>query len=65
MVTEDGRATAEPAANKNQARIAELEKEIARMKDFARRARFTPEGLQKHNAKLAALENQLAGLGID
>ena len=62
VVTEDGRATAEPAANKNQARIAELQKEIARMKDFARRARFTREGLQKHNAKLAALENELAAL---
>ena len=62
VVTEDGRATTEPTANKNQARIAELEKEIARMKDFARRARFTPEGLRKHNAKLAELENELAAL---
>jgi len=62
VVTEDGRATAEPAANKNQTRIAELEKEIARMKDFARRARFTPEGFKKHKAKLAALEKELAAL---
>ncbi|MBO10240.1 MAG: hypothetical protein CMJ68_05710, partial [Planctomycetaceae bacterium] len=62
VVTEDGRAITEPTANKNQARIAELEKEIARMKDFARRARFTPEGLRKHNAKLAELENELAAL---
>jgi HAMP domain-containing protein len=46
----------------HQARIAELQKEIARMKDFARRARFTPEGLRKHNAKLAELEKELATL---
>ncbi|MBT6450223.1 MAG: hypothetical protein HOK62_05850 [Verrucomicrobiales bacterium] len=32
------------------------------MKDFARRARFTPEGLAKHNAKLAELEKELATL---
>ena len=32
------------------------------MKDFARRARFTREGFQKHKAKLAALEKELAEL---
>jgi len=32
------------------------------MKDFARRARFTPEGFKKHKAKLAALEKELAAL---
>ena len=52
----------EPAANRNQARMAKLEKEIERMKDFARRARFTPEGLKAHKAKLAALENERAQL---
>ena len=43
-------------------RIAELEKEIARMKDFAKRARFTREALARFNAKLKALENELAKL---
>ena len=63
VVTEDGRAVVDPAPNNNNlARIAELEKEIARLKDFAKRARFTPEGLKKHNAKLAELENELAQL---
>lgn len=52
----------EPVANKQPARMARLEKEIARMKDFARRARFTPEGLEAHKAKLAALENERAQL---
>jgi hypothetical protein len=51
-----------PPSGNNQARIAELKQEIARMKDFARRARFTPEGLAKHNAKLAELEKELATL---
>lgn len=62
VVTEDGRASTVPAVNKTQARMAELEKEIARMKDFARRARFTPEGLKAHKAKLATLENERAQL---
>lgn len=39
---------------------AELQKEIERMKDLARRARFSPEGLRRHNAKLAKLEKELA-----
>ncbi|MFM1556744.1 MAG: protease inhibitor I42 family protein, partial [Limisphaerales bacterium] len=60
-VAEGGTESTKPASN-NQARIAELKQEIARMKDFARRARFTPEGLAKHNAKLAELEKELATL---
>jgi len=44
------------------ARIHAVKEEIARMKDFARRARFTPDGLAKHNAKLAELEKELATL---
>ena len=61
-VAEGGTSSTNPAVVNHQARIAELQKEIARMKDFARRARFTPEGLRKHNAKLAELEKELATL---
>ncbi|MBT5845109.1 MAG: protease inhibitor I42 family protein [Verrucomicrobiales bacterium] len=61
-VAEGGTGSTKPATGNNQARIAELKQEIARMKDFARRARFTPEGLAKHNAKLAELEKELATL---
>ena len=61
-VAKGGTSSTKPAAGNNQARIAELKNEIARMKDFARRARFTPEGLAKHNAKLAELEKELATL---
>ena len=61
-VVEGGTSSTKPAVANHQARIGELQKEIARMKDFARRARFTPEGLQKHNAKLAELEKELATL---
>jgi predicted secreted protein len=57
-----GVAKPKPAPGNKQARIATLEKEIARMKDFARRANFTREGFQKHKAKLAALEKELAEL---
>jgi predicted secreted protein len=59
-VTEGGTSSTKPAVGNHQARIVELQKEIVRMKDFARRARFTPEGLRKHNAKLAELEKELA-----
>ena len=62
VVAEGGTGSTKPAAGNNQARIAELKQEIARTKDFARRARFTPEGLAKHNAKLAGLEKELATL---
>ena len=61
-VVKGGTSSTKPVAGNNQARIAELKKEIARLKDFARRARFTPEGLAKHNAKLAELEKELAAL---
>jgi len=61
-VAEGGTGSTKPTAGNNQIRIAELKKEIARMKDFARRARFTSEGLAKHNAKLAELEKELATL---
>ena len=61
-VAEGGTESTKPTAGNNQIRIAELKKEIARLKDFARRARFTPEGLAKHNAKLAELEKDLATL---
>ncbi|MFP6901621.1 MAG: protease inhibitor I42 family protein, partial [Opitutales bacterium] len=46
----------------NQAEIKALELRIAQMKDFARRARFTPDGHKKFLAKLADLEKQLAAL---
>jgi len=61
-VAKGGTSSTKPVAGNNQARIAELLKEIVRMKVFARRARFTPEGLAKHNAKLAELEKELATL---
>ena len=46
----------------NEAQIKALEKQIAQMKDFAKRARFTPTGHKEFLAKLAALEKQLAAL---
>ncbi|MDP7012036.1 MAG: protease inhibitor I42 family protein [Verrucomicrobiota bacterium] len=58
----NGTTKPKPASGNNRVRIAALEKEIARMKDFARRARFTREGYQKHKTKLTALENELAQL---
>jgi hypothetical protein len=45
-----------------QAQIKALEQRIAKMKDFAKRARFTPDGHQKFQAELATLEKQLAAL---
>jgi hypothetical protein len=45
-----------------EAEIQMLEKEIASMKDFTTRARFTPEGLVKYKAKLNKKEDQLAAL---
>jgi len=61
-VAKGGTSSTKPVEGNNQARIAELLKEIVRMKVFARRARFTPEELAKHNAKLAELEKELATL---
>jgi hypothetical protein len=54
-----------PGAKKSKANVpeaAQVKTTIAKMEDFARRARFTPEGLRKHNAELAALRTKLAGL---
>lgn len=62
VVTQNGRATPQPAAGNNAARIAALELEIAKMKDFAKRARFSREGFIKFQAKLAKLEKELADL---
>ncbi|MBC8326066.1 MAG: protease inhibitor I42 family protein [Verrucomicrobia subdivision 3 bacterium] len=62
-ITKDGRAgPANPTGGNNAARIAELEREIAKLKDFARRARFTQEGLKAHQAKITKLEQELATL---
>ncbi len=46
----------------NQAEIRALEQRIAKMKDFAKRARFTPDGHKKFLAELASLEKKLAEL---
>ena len=62
VVTKDGRVQPPAAPGKNTPRIAELEKEIAKMKDFARRANFTQEGFKKFQAKLAKLQEELATL---
>ena len=62
VVTKDGRVQPPVAPGKNTPRIAELEKEIAKLKDFARRARFTPAGLKAHQAKLTKLEQEMAAL---
>lgn len=39
--------------------IAELEASIAKMREFMTRARFTKEGLDKYNAQIKELEDQL------
>ncbi len=52
-----------PAGNQQiQAQIATLKKEIAAMKSFARRARFTREGYKTFQTKLTAKKKQLAEL---
>jgi hypothetical protein len=43
-------------------KIQALEQNIAKMKDFAKRARFTPDGHKKFLAELSDLEEQFAGL---
>lgn len=48
-----------PAANSEAAKVTA---KIAEMEDFARRARFTQEGLREHNAELTKLRNKLAGI---
>ena len=44
----------------NNEEIQKLRKEIARMKDFMKRARFTPDGLARFKARLKKLEDRLA-----
>ena len=53
---------AKQAAAATAAEIQILEKDIASMKNFMARARFTPEGLVKYKAKLKKKEDQLAAL---
>jgi hypothetical protein len=45
-------------------KIQALEQKIVTMKDFAKRARFTPDGHKKFLAELANLEKQLAELKV-
>lgn len=42
--------------------ISRIEKKIAEMEEFATRARFTPEGMKKHQDELAALRARLKEL---
>jgi len=46
----------------NNEEIQKLRQEIARMKDFMKRARFTPDGLARFKARLKKLEDRLAEL---
>ena len=59
-VTEGTSATVGKSSRKK--KIQALEQKIAKMKDFAKRARFTPEGHRKFLAELSDLEKQLADL---
>jgi len=43
----------------NAEQIQQVEKEISDLEDFAKRARFTAEGLAKHQQQLAALRERL------
>ena len=61
-LAKDDTANKEAVGKLRSARIHALKTEITRLKDFARRARFTPEGLAKHNAKVAELEKELTNL---
>jgi len=60
----NGVAKPEPPAGNQQTQIqiATLKKEIAEMKDFARRARFTRAGYKTFQAKLSTKKKQLAEL---
>ena len=51
-----------PGEGSKKKKIQALEQKIAKMKDFAKRARFTPEGHRKFLAELSDLEKQLADL---
>ena len=52
----------EPKPGANNEDIQKLRQEISRMKDFMKRARFTPEGLDRFKARLKKLEDRLAEL---
>lgn len=52
----------EKAGAANAEEIKRLEKQIADKEEFATRARFTQEGLEKHQKELAALRQQLKEL---
>ena len=49
-------------AKLDSAKADEFKAKIAQMEDFARRARFTQEGLKKHKAEVAALRTELSSL---
>ena len=51
-----------PGEGSKKKKIQALKQKIAKMKDFAKRARFTPEGHRKFLAELSDLEKQLADL---
>ena len=45
--------------NPKDLKIKKLQEEIIKIKDFMKRARFTPEGLAKYRARLKKMENEL------
>ena len=51
-----------PSEGSKQKKMQALEQKIAKMKDFAKRARFTSEGHRKFLSELSGLEKQLADL---
>ncbi len=51
-----------PREGSKKKKIQALEQKIAKMKDFAKRARFTPEGHRKFLVELSDLDKQLADL---
>ena len=61
---QDAKASPEPEKKKPDTaeEIRQIEKKIAEMEEFATRARFTPEGMKKHQAELAALRARLKEL---
>ena len=63
---QDAKAPADPEKKKPEAghaeEIKQIEKKIAEMEEFATRARFTPEGMKKHQDELAALRKRLQEL---
>ena len=61
---QDAKAPAGPEKKKptKAEEISQIEKKIAEMEEFATRARFTPEGMKKHQDELAALRARLKEL---